>query len=512
MVLDGEKAVVDMITSKEAPSLGIFEQLAKLQETIKNKKELNIFKWFMDTKNNEDVKNKSSEFMKTIGKTLNINIPMLGSAGELFGVKRPVDILGSKEKRNNNKFLNGLLKMFGYKKWVQWLHESYIEEQVKWSDMAFAKDCFADYQKNTKTDIPEKDSTRAICGLEDIVKNDKPEEITKIKAKIPQDFNNLKTTIIKTLPNHINKLIINTVRMIDPTLIITKDKKEVIDIQKIQANPDEFVDTYLKTTIPAFVDSWDEFIDSKKVDSDAFAVALFGNLTGEKFFVEWVNLWIITAAQMWKIEAKPNTDTNGNTAALEKKKLSELSFEEAKTLATRVFGAWPATDLLISMSKNNPAMILRTIALWKHEWGLAFGRKNKDMNRWQINIGTFQISAQPNEIVAKRNKQIESGKKLLNANNITYDETYFKKIEKYEEETWDTPTKKAQTDLLCWLGYIQNDRWGEKTFTKLADNTLPENEVKSLISNTIQWWIWDIGKDVVAQLNTASTDKYTQIA
>ena len=80
VVLDGEKAVVDMITNKEAPSLGIFEQLAKLQETIKNKKELNIFKGFMDAKNNEDVKNKSSEFMKTIGKTLNINIPMLGGA------------------------------------------------------------------------------------------------------------------------------------------------------------------------------------------------------------------------------------------------------------------------------------------------------------------------------------------------------------------------------------------------------------------------------------------------
>jgi hypothetical protein len=80
------------------------------------------------------------------------------------------------------------------------------------------------------------------------------------------------------------------------------------------------------------------------------------------------------------------------------------------------------------------------------------------MNRGQINIGTFQISAQPNEIVAKRNKQLESGKKLLNTNNITYDETYFKKITKYEDETGDTPTKKAQTDLLCWLGYIQNDR------------------------------------------------------
>lgn len=511
MVLDGEKAVVDIITSKEKPGFGVFEQLAKLQETIKNKKELNIFKGFMDTKNNEDVKNKSSEFMKTIGKTLNINIPILGSAGELFGVKRPVDILWSKAKRNDNKFLNGLLKMFGYKKWVQWLHESYIEEQVKWSDMAFAKDCFIDYQKNEKTDIPEKDSTRAICGLEDIVKEKKPEEITKIKAKIPQDYNNLKSTIIKTLPNHINKLSINTVRMIDPTLIITKDKQEVIDVQKIQSNPDEFVDAYLKTSIWKFVDSWDEFIDSKKVDSDAFAVALFGNLTWEKFFVEWVNLWIITAAQMWKIETKPNTDTNVNTA-LEKKKLNELNFEEAKTLATKVFGAGPATDLLIAMSKNNSAMILRTIALWKHEWGLAFGRKNKDMNRGQINIGTFQISAQPNEIVAKRNKQLESGKKLLNTNNITYDETYFKKITKYEDETGDTPTKKAQTDLLCWLGYIQNDRWWEKTFTKLADGSLSENEVKGLISNTIQWWISEIGKDVVAQINTASTDKYTQIA
>ena len=359
VVLDGEKAVVDMITNKEAPSLGIFEQLAKLQETIKNKKELNIFKGFMDAKNNEDVKNKSSEFMKTIGKTLNINIPMLGGAWELFGVKRPVDILGSKEKRNNNKFLNWILKIFWFKKWVQGLHESYIEEQVKWSDMGFVKDCFADYQKNQKTDIAENDSTRAICGIEDLIKDKKPEQVTAIKAKIPQDYTNLKSTIVKTLPNHINKLSINTVRMVDPSLIITKDKKEVVDIQKIQANPEEFVDNYLKTTIPAFVDSWDEFIDSKKVVTDAFTVALFGNLTGEKFFVEWVNLWIITAAQMWKIEAKPATN---NTAEVDPNQASKITTE-----LNTVKNCPLTADMIIKASKEHKVSIAYIMAIMKND-------------------------------------------------------------------------------------------------------------------------------------------------
>ena len=51
--------------------------------------------------------------------------------GELFETKRPVDILGKKEERKNNKFLNAVLKMFGYKNGIDSLHESYISEQLK---------------------------------------------------------------------------------------------------------------------------------------------------------------------------------------------------------------------------------------------------------------------------------------------------------------------------------------------------------------------------------------------
>jgi hypothetical protein len=169
--------------------------------------------------------------------------------------------------------------------------------------------------------------------------------------------------------------------------------------------------------------------------------------------------------------------------------------------------------LLIKLSKDNPNMINRVIAVAKHEWWLKFGIKNEDPNKasWQINIWTFQLSAQKSDIVNKYNNSLESGKDLLKANSINFDDNKFKKLQKYEDEIWSDNKEKAQCDLLSWLGYINKERWWQKIFDKLSDPNLTDNELKKLISDDIQWWVAKIGEDVVNQTKYAKVDDYTMI-
>jgi hypothetical protein len=67
------------------------------------------------------------------------------------------------------------------------------------------------------------------------------------------------------------------------------------------------------------------------------------------------------------VAAEKTPETSSKLSLDESKKINTLTFDEAKVLAMKVFGAGPATDLLITMSKNSPAMIQRVIALGKHE-------------------------------------------------------------------------------------------------------------------------------------------------
>lgn len=301
--------IENKVDSKEStPSFDIIKQLSSLESNVKNGTQLDIFKGLISTSNNPEVKDKASESMKKVGDILNIQVPFLGSIWALFGTKRPIDILWSKEQRTNKKFLNGILKFFWFKNGLEGLHESYITEQLKWVDMDFGKNCFNEYKKLSTTDISEDKKTRNICGLEKMFTGVKDEIKTKIKDKIPEDFENIKTTLTKEFPNNIDKININTVRMIDPSLIIVEDKIEKVDITKIQTQPEKFIDAYLKTTIRAFAQSGDDFIASDNVNKDTFTLALFGNITGEKFFVEGVSLGLITPENQNTIDTNPTSN------------------------------------------------------------------------------------------------------------------------------------------------------------------------------------------------------------
>lgn len=69
------------------------------------------------------------------------------------------------------------------------------------------------------------------------------------------------------------------------------DKKKTVDVSKItEAN----IDGYLQYIVPKLTN--DDFISSDKVDKDTFALAVIGGLVGDKYFIEGVNLGLVTVS------------------------------------------------------------------------------------------------------------------------------------------------------------------------------------------------------------------------
>jgi len=311
-----EKAADAANLSVEAKDVNNLKTQIELSQVAGNFKDM--YNKLTSVKENPQVKDKASESMKKIGDILNIQVPFLGSIGAVLGTRRPIEVLGSKEQRNNKKFLNGILKLFGFKNGVEDLHESYISEQIKGIDMTFAKDCFNEYKTTNNPNITEDQSTRKICEIDKCFPDLKDEQKKDIKAKVPQDFENIKKTLIKELPNNLEKLSLGTVNLVDPSCVMMqegpKKNKMIVNTARIMQNKEEFIDRYLKFTIPILADPKDTFIWSEKVNVDTFALALFGNLTGDKFFVEGVNLGLISApinsnsetTKTNNVEADPN--------------------------------------------------------------------------------------------------------------------------------------------------------------------------------------------------------------
>jgi hypothetical protein len=101
-----------------------------------------------------------------------------------------------------------------------------------------------------------------------------PKTETVMKAKIPADYTGLKKSMVENLKTA--KLNPTMVVKFAPEIIITENDKSVVDITKITGNEDAFVDTYLKYIIPLLADPSDDFITSKKIDTNSFALAVMG--------------------------------------------------------------------------------------------------------------------------------------------------------------------------------------------------------------------------------------------
>lgn len=183
------------------------------------------------------------------------------------------------------------------------------------------------------------------------------------------------------------------------------------------------------------------------------------------------------------------------------KKLWELSFEESKTLLIEIFWDWPWTRLLIELDwwQTKWTAIKRMIALWYHEWGLIFWRRNRDPKSW-FNIWTFQIwwswSTEASSL-KKYNECLTKWKQMaiekwINTDCIDID--------------LDNNNINAQKDLLTHLWYIQSQRKWEETFAQLRNPNLSDQKVIELMSKTIQWWVSAIWESVVAQLRDKNVE------
>ncbi len=181
------------------------------------------------------------------------------------------------------------------------------------------------------------------------------------------------------------------------------------------------------------------------------------------------------------------------------KTMADLNPKESIALAKKIFHTGPATDLLIAIDEGTGVMIKRMIALWYHEGWLKFGRQNPDPASG-YNYGTFQIggsNSTPESSLLKYNQCLEAWINLAKWYGIS--------------TSPESITDLAQKDLIAHLGYIDSQRWGNNTFTKLRDGSLSDGEVVDLMSNKIQWGISAIWKSVVSQIQNTRVDTSTLV-
>lgn len=281
---DKEKADLQKIVNN--PNIPITkETIASIDKSLLTADKL------LETRGN--IKSKASDLVDKIASVLNIDIPFFGNLGEMIGMEFPTDLLGEKK---DGGILNFVLGVLWFRGGVKWLHREYIREKLDDLDIdnEFIKKSYADFQKNNTDATITNDSdtsTWKVCWL-----SAPSAKEAEVKAKIPANYGVLKKSIIDNLGTTIFNPVM--VAKFAPELIIIEDttKKDsgVVDVSKIKGNEDAFVDTYLKYIIPLLADTDDDFISSKKVDKDSFALAVMGGLVGDKYFIEWVNIWLVS--------------------------------------------------------------------------------------------------------------------------------------------------------------------------------------------------------------------------
>ena len=247
-------------------------------------------------------KDKASDLVDKIAWILDINIPFLGNLGEMMWMKFPTDILG---EQKDGGVLNFVLWVLGFRGGLKWLHRKYIKEkldEIKIDDV-FVAASYAAYQKNIDATITNdsETSTWKICAL--AAPDAKTEPL--MKAKIPADYAGLKKSIVDNLDTA--KLNPVMVAKFAPEFVTAEADKNIVDVSKI-TDKNTFVDQYLMYIIPLLADPSDDFISSKKIDKDSFALAVMGGLVWDKYFIEWVNIGLVSATD-FKNTAKTNTET-----------------------------------------------------------------------------------------------------------------------------------------------------------------------------------------------------------
>ena len=220
---------------------------------------------------------------------MDINIPFWGNLGEMMGMDFPTDILW---KKKDGWVMNFVLGILGFRGWLSGLHKEYIKEKLAdlKIDNTFITAAYTAYQKNKDATITNKSATgtRTTCAL---TAPDTTTE-TAVKAKIPADYLGLKKSIVDNLST--GTLNPTMVAKFAPALVTTENDISTIDMSQITWKEDAFVDEYLKYIIPLLADSTDDFITSPNVDENSFALAVIGGLIGDKYFIEWINVGLLS--------------------------------------------------------------------------------------------------------------------------------------------------------------------------------------------------------------------------
>ena len=264
------------------------------KETISSiQKSLTTADKLLDTR--DIFQDKASWLVTTIASFLDIDIPFLGNLGETLGMEFPTDILWEKK---DWWVLNFVLGVLGFRGWIKWLHKEYIKEKLDELDIdnEFVASTYTAFWKNVNSTINNDSGTGTwkTCALT------APDSITEttMKAKIPADYMGLKKSIVDNLSYWNYRVILDPIMVAKfaPETLITQNDISIVDITKI-GDKDVFVDTYLKYIIPLLADPSDDFITSKNIDQNSFALAIMWGLVGDKYFIEWVNIGLLSPTE-----------------------------------------------------------------------------------------------------------------------------------------------------------------------------------------------------------------------
>ena len=328
------------------------ETIQSIQKSLKTADTLLENRW--------KFKDKASVLVDKIASVMDINIPFLGNLGEMIGMKFPTDILW---EQKDGGVLNFVLWVLGFPGGLKWLHRRYIQEKL--DDLpinnTFISTAFALYKKNIDTTITH-DSSTSIWKTCWLTAPDTTTE-TNMKAKLPTDYMGLK----KSLVDNLDKATLNPtmVAKFAPEVMTTESNKPVVDITKIKDNKDAFVDKYLKYIIPILADPNDKFIKSQNVRQDSFVLAVMWGLVGDKYFIEWVNIWLLSPIDFSSsMEIPSNTPLKTTSPTTPESSYIEINETDSELVR---LSTWPKENY-----STNPKFIqfLHTL---EQKNGLAYG-------------------------------------------------------------------------------------------------------------------------------------------
>lgn len=281
------------------------------------------------------------------------------------------------------------------------------------------------------------------------------------------------------------------------------------------------------------VNTWYVAYDSDHIATEALSGEQLSTAERSPTPVQWTQAKNVTSTQKPPSTppTKPDNFTHAASTAVSldllnfQKRLESITLPEGITLARKVFGAWPATDLLIALTKRygawSPALIIRYIMLGWHEGRLQFGHVNSDPNKQsgQFNWSTFQLSAKPSWLISKINNSINSGIKL--ASQAWIDTSHYQihrftpsdlqAMQRMKAGIYKYSSSRdvlAQHDLIAHLWYTYNIRGNIDLISQLADPSIKGKQLASLVSDKIQVWDPSIGQDVAFNLPKKSIQTF----